>query len=99
MSHGLANLLDPGHLMDDLDFESEEIMWSMIDYAIMGADPDKRPKPNTNLPSPGWAVGAGIMGASGVDSPSANLLGLTPSMRLEEVEQFLNCTPGVNNLV
>ncbi|KAJ5786988.1 hypothetical protein N7457_001978 [Penicillium paradoxum] len=82
MSHDLASLLDPSHLMDELDSNSEEIMWSMIDYAIMGADSDKRPKPTASLPSPGWAVGAGMMGP-GFDTPSANLLGLTPS-RLEE---------------
>jgi hypothetical protein len=89
--------------MDELDFGSEEIMWSMIDYAIMGTDPSKRPlspKPNTQLPSPAWGVlGAGMMGPPVFDSPSANLLGLTPSMRLEGVEQFLNCSPGGSNLI
>lgn len=104
ISHTFADLLDPSHLMDELDFDSGETMGSMLDYAIMGADPGKRPLPaksNVNLTSPSWISGARVMGGlPGFDIPSATLLSsLTPSMRLEEVEQFLNCTPGPNNLV
>lgn len=90
--------------MDELDFGSEEIMWSMIDYAIMGADPSKKqisPKPTASMPSPtSWVLGAGMLGQPGYDSPNGNILeGLTPSMRIEEVEQFLNCSPGTNNMI
>ncbi|KAI2703446.1 transcriptional regulator family: Fungal Specific TF [Penicillium roqueforti] len=104
ISHAFAVLLDPRHLMDELDFGSEEIMWSMIDYAIMGADPSKKqlsPKSAANIPSPtSWVLGAGILGQPGYDSPNGNIFGgLTPSMRLEEVEQFLNCSPGMRNII
>ncbi|KAJ5349564.1 hypothetical protein N7541_007291 [Penicillium brevicompactum] len=97
ISQPFATLLDPSHLMDELDFGSEEVMWSMIDYAILGADPSKKqisPKTGANLPSPtSWVLGAGMLGQDGYN-PSGNILGgITPSMRLEEVEQFLNCSP------
>lgn len=88
--------------MDELDFGSEEVMWSMIDYAILGADPSKKqPSPQTaaNMPSPTWTLGAGMLGQDGY-SPSGNILGgITPSIRLEEVEQFLNCSPRPGNII
>jgi hypothetical protein len=96
-------LLDPSQLMEELDFGSEEIMWSMIDYAKMASDPSKRhisPNAAANMPSPtSWALGAEMLGQPGYSSPSGILQGLTPSMRLEEVEQFLNCSPGTNNMM
>ncbi|CAG8040287.1 unnamed protein product [Penicillium salamii] len=103
ISQPFATLLDPNHLMDELDFGSEEVMWSMIDYAILGADPSKKqlsPKTGANMPSPtSWVLGTGMLGQDAY-SPSGNILGgITPSMRLEEVEQFLNCSPRPSNII
>lgn len=79
----------------------------MIDYAILGADPRKKPLISktsfSNLPSPSqWALGAEALdaGTPQFNEPSTDLFsGLTPGMRLNDVEYLLNCSPGTNNIV
>lgn len=92
--------------MEDVDLTSQEILWSMIDYGILGADPRKKPlSPRTvisNLPSPNsWALGSDILatGPSRFDGANADIFsGLTPTMRLNEVEYLLDCSPGTNGM-
>jgi hypothetical protein len=93
--------------MEDVDPASQEILWSMIDYGILGADPRKRPLTSRtgilNLPSPNsWALGSDVLGngAPRFESGNADIFsGLTPTMRLNEVEYLLNCSPGANGVV
>lgn len=107
ISHQFASLLDPKCLMEDVDTASQEILWSMIDYAILGADPRKKPlTPRTgmsNLPSPNsWGLGSELLntGPAKFDGANSDLFsGLTPTMRLNEVEYLLNCSPGPNGMV
>lgn len=107
ISHQFASLLDPTCLMDDVDPASQEILWSMIDYGILGADPQKKPLTLrtgiSNLPSPtSWAIGSDMLGSAPPRFESGNtdiFCGLTPAMRLNEVEYLLNCSPGANGMV
>lgn len=107
ISHGFASLLDPRSLTEDLDPSCEEVCWSMIDYAILGADPHKKPLISktgfSNLPSPNqWALGTEALGGESprFDGTSTDIFsGLTPNMRLNDVEYLLNCSPGTNNIV
>ncbi|OKO99498.1 hypothetical protein PENSUB_8343 [Penicillium subrubescens] len=107
MSHRFASLLDPKCLAEDLDPSCEEVCWSMIDYAILGADPRKKPLVSktgfSNLPSPSQSQWA--LGTLGPDTPQFDgngtdiFSGLTPNMRLNDVEYLLNCSPGTNDIV
>ncbi|KAJ6104846.1 hypothetical protein N7523_011166 [Penicillium sp. IBT 18751x] len=68
MSHQFASLLDPTCLMDDVDAASQEILWAMIDYGVLGADPKKNPlmlrTGISNLPSPtSWTIGSEMLGS------------------------------------
>lgn len=93
--------------MEDVDPASREILWSMLDYGILGADPRKKPlTPRTglsNLPSPStWGLGSDMLdnGAPRFDGASTDIFGgLTPTMRLNEVEYLLNCGSGTNEIV
>lgn len=93
--------------MEDVDPASQEILWSMIDYGILGADPRKKPltprAATSSLPSPNsWNLGSDILntGASRFDGANTDIFsGLTPTMRLNEVEYLLNCSPGANGMV
>lgn len=106
ISHRFASLLDPMCLTDNLDPACEQICWSMIDYAILGADPYKKPlMPRTgisNLPSPSsWDLGSGVLGTEPSRFEATNpdiFSGLTPTMRLNEAEYLLNCSPGTDGL-
>lgn len=79
----------------------------MIDYGILGADLRKKPlTPRSgisNLPSPNsWGLGSDILnpGAPRFDNANPDIFsGLTPTMRLNEVEYLLNCSPGANGMV
>ncbi|CAG8284606.1 unnamed protein product [Penicillium nalgiovense] len=107
MSHQFASLLDPTRLMEDLDPPSQEILWSMIDYGALGADPQKKPlTPRTgisNLPSPtSFAIGSDILGnaPSRFEGGNVDIFGgLTPAMRLNEAEYLLDCSPGANGII
>lgn len=76
----------------------------MIDYGILGSDPYKKPlinRPTTaNLPSPdSWAgFNANTPPQPVPDNPNI-FDGFTPTMRLNEAEYLLNCTPGANGLL
>ncbi|CAI7607908.1 unnamed protein product [Penicillium pancosmium] len=102
-----SGLLDPARLTEDLDPYHEDILWSMIDYGILGSDPYKRPlipRPNTsNIPSPdSWALQSSFnMSAPSRSAPDNTGIfdGFSPTMRLNEVEHLLNCSPGTNGLV
>ena len=93
--------------MEDLDRASEEVCWSMIDYAILGADPSKKPliakTGFSNLPSPSqWALGSEPLTGDTpqFDGASTDIFsGLAPNMRLNDVDYLLNCSPGTNNIV
>jgi hypothetical protein len=107
MSHRFASLLDPKCLAEDLDPSCEEVCWSMIDYAILGADPRKKPLVSktgfSNLPSPSqsqWALGTLGPDTPQFDGNSTDIFsGLTPNMRMNDVEYLLNCSPGTNDIV
>lgn len=79
----------------------------MIDYAILGADPRKKPLISktgfSNLPSPSqWALGPEPLGGETprFDGTSADIFsGLPPNMRLNDVDYLLNCSPGTNDMV
>lgn len=92
--------------MEDVDPASQEVLWSMIDYGILGADPNKRPlTPRmgiSNLPSPTWAIGSDMLRnvPSRLEGSNTDIFtGLTPTMRLNEVETLLNCSPGANGMM
>lgn len=79
----------------------------MIDYGILGADPQKKPLISktgfSNLPSPSqWALGTEPLDG---DTPrfggnSTDIFsGITPNMRLNDVDYLLNCSPGTNDMV
>lgn len=109
--HGIADqfsgLLDPARLTEDLDPYHEEILWSMIDYGILGSDPHKKPlvprSSISGLPSPdSWALQAGFNFNAAPRESSDNpgiFDNLSPTMRLNEVEHLLDCSPGTNGLV
>jgi hypothetical protein len=107
MSHRFASLLDPTRLMEEVDPVSQEVLWSMIDYGTLGADPQTKPlTPRTeisNLPSPtSWAIGSDILGnaPSRFEGGNVDIFGgLTPAMRLNEVEHLLDCSPGANGMI
>ncbi|KAJ5141212.1 hypothetical protein N7526_002207 [Penicillium atrosanguineum] len=103
MSHQFATLLDPTCLMEDFDPASQEILWSMIDYGILGADPRKKPlTPKTgisNLPSPTpWAIGLDMLGNAPSRFEGGNTAdlfnGMTPTLRLNEVDEPLYAMGG-----
>ena len=109
--HGIADqfsgLLDPARLTEDLDPYHEEILWSMIDYGILGSDPCKKPlvprSSISGLPSPdSWALQAGFnLNAApreSLDNPGI-FDNLSPTMRLNEVQHLLDCSPDTNGLV
>lgn len=107
MSHKFASLLDPTCLTEDFDLASQEVLWSMIDYGILGADPQKKPlTPKTgmsHLPSPdSWAIDSDLLGDPPSQFQGCNtdiFGGLSPSMRLNEVEYLLNCSPSANGMI
>ncbi|KAJ6114928.1 hypothetical protein N7486_000706 [Penicillium sp. IBT 16267x] len=83
ISPQFASLLDQTCLMEDVDRASQEILWSMIDYGILGADPNKKPlTPKTgisNLSSQtSWTIDSDMLG-----NPRSQWDGLNPkkSMR------------------
>ncbi|KAJ6023531.1 uncharacterized protein N7446_013896 [Penicillium canescens] len=95
MSHQFASLLDPTCLMEDVDPASQELLWSMIDYGILGADPNQKPLtprntiPNLQTPSSG-ALGSDILENMQLQFENENrdiFTGLTPTMRLNEAEK------------
>ncbi|KAE8393877.1 hypothetical protein BDV23DRAFT_29129 [Aspergillus alliaceus] len=106
-SHCLTTLLDPACLADDLDPASEDMLWSMIDYALLGEDPRKTSQAMGSeipiLPSPtSWALDAEILApvSSIVDASHGNLFSaMTPTLRLNEVEYFLNCSSPNNGVL
>jgi hypothetical protein len=80
--------------MEDVDPASQELLWSMIDYGILGADPNQKPLtpqttiPNLQTPSSG-ALGSDILENMQLQFENANqefFTGLTPTMRLNEAE-------------
>jgi hypothetical protein len=94
-------------LTEELDPSCEEVCWSMIDYGILGADPQKKPLISktgfSNLPSPSqWALGTEPLDG---DTPRFGgtttdiFSGITPNMRLNDVDYLLNCSPGTNDMV
>jgi hypothetical protein len=93
--------------MEDVDPVAQQILWSMIDYGTLGSDPNKKPLTSrtgiSNLSSPvSWALGSGIMGTGSppFGHDNAGIFGgLTPTMRLNEVEHLLNCSPGGNRII
>ena len=107
MSHQFANLLDPTCLMEDLAPGSPEVLWSMIDYGTLGADPTKKPLTSmtgiSNFPSPtSWAMGPGILGnaPSRFEGGNADIFSsLTPAMRLDEVEYLLEGSPRAHGMI
>ncbi|KAJ5280536.1 hypothetical protein N7478_005908 [Penicillium angulare] len=105
ISHRFANLLDPSCLAEELDSFSQEVLWSMIDYRILGSDPHKKPltdKPATPNMATMWALESNALSPTHprFDGASPDIFGaLTPTMRLNEVEYLLNCSPGANGIV
>ncbi|KAF7595591.1 hypothetical protein BBP40_005627 [Aspergillus hancockii] len=107
-SHRLVGLLHPVSLTDDLDPASEEVLWSMIDYAVLAVDPRKgvvrmseSAVPSLSSPS-SWALETDLLtlAPSRVDGSHEDLFsGLTPTVRLNEVENFLNCNPQRNGMI
>jgi hypothetical protein len=93
--------------MEDVDPASQEVLWSMIDYGILGADPNKNPLTSrmgiSNLPSPtSWTMGSDMLRnvPSRLEGSNTDIFnGLTPTMRLNEVESLLNCSPGANGMI
>lgn len=106
MSHQFASLLDQTCLMEDLDPASQDVLWSMIDYGILGADPNKKPLTPKSVVSTlssqkPWTVNSDILGSvpSRFEGGNTDIFaGLTPSMRLNEVEYLLNCSLGANGM-
>ncbi|KAJ5103938.1 Zn(II)2Cys6 transcription factor [Penicillium argentinense] len=102
-----TTLLRP-HPAEDLQPEYESIMWAMIDYGILGADPSQKPlspqrTTTSNLPSPNsWVLGSELLHTDptrfDIDNTDISS-GLTPTMRLNEVENLLNCSPGADVLM
>lgn len=106
MSHQFASLLDQTCLTEDVDLASQEILWSMIDYGNLCADPNKKPLTLkaglSNLSSQrAWTFDSNMLGnvPSQFEGDSTNIFtGLTPTMRLDEVEYLLNCSSGANGM-
>lgn len=97
-SHLFSSLLDPSCLTDDLDPVSEDILWSMIDYAALGSDPHKQSISSgsvlSNMPSPNsWAAASNAIAPPppALGSVDANAFGnMASNMQLDGMEYLLN---------
>ncbi|KAL3479636.1 fungal-specific transcription factor domain-containing protein [Aspergillus californicus] len=98
-SQSLVGLLDPARLGSSLDPASEEMLWSMLDYATLALNFQERPQTPTlsipTLPSPtSWPFETGLDTTASVDvheAPSMIFNASAPSVRLDELEYLLNC--------
>ena len=76
----------------------------MIDYPILGSDPFKKPTNPRSVqetsPPNMWSLGPEALGSPSRFGGTGNDLfgGLTPTMRLNDVEYLLNCSPGDNGI-
>lgn len=101
-SHRFVGLLEASSLMNNLDPTSEAALWAMIDYGTLGADPRKKPLFSesglSNMPSPtSWGLDAVSASFNG---PHSDIFSPQPAtMRLNEVEYFVNDSPGQNCLL
>ncbi|XHG09050.1 hypothetical protein AWENTII_012129 [Aspergillus wentii] len=104
-SYKYTHLLDPASQIDDLDPATEGIFWSMVDYGKLGSSLRRNqnqsdPSPS-NMPSPSWLFNPEAISGLSPRLPSGGefLDTGTPSMRLNEVEYLLNCTPTASGLL
>ncbi|KAF9889610.1 hypothetical protein FE257_007118 [Aspergillus nanangensis] len=100
-SYRFVGLLSPTSLKDDLDPATEAVLWSMIDYATLGADLRKRPMPSDpgmpHVPSPtSWDLD---VVPTSFDTATNLFTSHTSPVRLNEVDFFLNSSPGQNCLL
>ncbi|KAL4738926.1 hypothetical protein BDV11DRAFT_215602 [Aspergillus similis] len=103
----LSCLLDPNSLTRDLDPMSEETLWSMLDYSILGSRPRETSSGSgsdvLSIPSPTtWALGSDMLGPAPprIDSSHDDMFrGISPALRLSEMEFLLNCNTPRTELI
>ncbi|PWY65934.1 hypothetical protein BO83DRAFT_440241 [Aspergillus eucalypticola CBS 122712] len=97
--HDLSSVLNVTTPLSDLDPMSDETLWSMLDYSILGSNPRKSSSASSSdapsIPlSTSWALGSNM--PISTSSPRIDLnhedmfRGLSPALRLNEVELMLN---------
>lgn len=98
-----ASLLNPACLSEDLGPALEEVMWSMIDYRLLGAKPAQRPL--TSLEQIGsspnfWSFGTDTLATtpSRLHGTDEIFAGLSPNLRLNDIEYLLECSPRDNGV-
>ena len=97
-------MLDPSSLTDDLEEDSEDLLWSMLDYGILGTSAQRQrkegevapPEPN-NSPVVSSILPFPVSNSEQVVNPMTSLFspeflnGLSPEVRTSEIEYLLDC--------
>ncbi|RAH40590.1 Zn(II)2Cys6 transcription factor [Aspergillus brunneoviolaceus CBS 621.78] len=98
---GTSSVLDESTPPSDLDPRSDEALWAMLDYSILGSNLPKTSSESGsdyrgNLSPTPWALGSNMpisTSSSRIDLGDDDLFrGLSPALRLNEVEFLLNCS-------